>query len=244
MRARRRGSEKPKSIFKLIMLWTGVIIFAAVLALGAVNLIVISEAKKHIFETGASGASDIATDIPRVDAIIVPGAKVWSSGRLSHVLEDRVLGAIELYKAGVAPKLLFSGDHGGEDYDEVNAMRKYALEKGVPDEDIFMDHAGFSTYDTMKRAKEVFMCESAVVVTQRFHIYRATYNARAVGIEAYGVNSDPREYANWLSDAVREIAARGKDFLYASIIKPPPVYLGESIPINGDGRVTHDQNSD
>ena len=115
------------------------------------------------------------------DCIIVLGAFVYEDGTLCPMLADRMDTAITLYKNGTAPKLLLTGDHGGEDYDEVDAMKNYALEKGVPKEDIFLDHAGFSTYDSILRAKEVFGAKNAVVVTQKFHLDRALYIAKKNG---------------------------------------------------------------
>ena len=103
---------------------------------------------------------------------------VWGKDTLSHMLEDRVLGAIDVYERGGAKKILMSGYHGQEDYDEVNAMKKYAVEKGVAADDVFMDHAGFSTYETMYRARDVFQAKKVVIVTQKYHLYRAVYIAR------------------------------------------------------------------
>ena len=133
-----------------------------------------------------------------------------------------------------------SGDHGSVGYNEVGIMKKYALEQGVQEEHIFMDHAGFSTYESMYRAKEVFKAGRIVIVTQGYHLPRAIKCAEALGLEAYGVPSDLRSYGKDLYNNVREIAARVKDFFYC-IIKPEPTYLGEAIPISGDGNVTNDK---
>ena len=136
-----------------------------------------------------------ATEQSDVSCIVVLGCQVWDDGTPSAILKDRLNRAIELYKLGVAPKIIMSGDHGQVDYDEVNAMKQYAIEKGVPSEDIFMDHAGFSTYETMYRAKEIFDADKIVVVTQEYHLYRALYIADKLGIEAYGVSSDYETYS-------------------------------------------------
>ena len=172
------------------------------------------------------------------DCILVLGCGVRDDGSPSPMLKDRVLTAVELYKAEAAPKLLMSGDHGRDDYDEVNVMKQLAMEEGVPSEDIFMDHAGFSTYESMYRAAEIFEVKRTVVVTQKYHLYRALYDAEKLGISAYGCVADKRSYAGQSMRELREIAARDKDVLQ-SLLKPEPEYLGETIPVSGDGNVTN-----
>ncbi len=173
------------------------------------------------------------------DCILVLGAGLKPDGTPNYMLRDRLDKGIELYKEGVAPKLLLSGDNGQERYDEVNAMKDYALKAGVPSEDIFMDHAGFSTYESMYRARDIFQVKRAIVITQEYHQYRALYTARGLGVEAYGVAAEPRAYAGQTYRDVREILARDKDFL-KMLIKPKPTYLGETIPISGSGLASHD----
>lgn len=150
------------------------------------------------------------------------------------------MARLTVYERGGAKKILMSGDHGQEDYDEVNAMKKYAVEKGVAADDVFMDHAGFSTYETMYRARDVFQAKKVVIVTQKYHLYRAVYIARALGLEAYGIASDPRPYSSVVYNNAREFLARVKDF-FTAIGKPEPTFLGEAIPINGSGAQTDDQ---
>jgi len=174
------------------------------------------------------------------DCILVLGCGVRSDGKPSHMLQDRLDVAIAAYQMGLAPKLLMSGDHGREHYDEVNAMKDYTLSKGVPSEDIFMDHAGFSTYESMHRARDIFQCERIIIVTQNYHLYRAIHNARAFGMEAVGISSDLRSYARQTYFDIREAAARVKDWAWC-IVKVPPTYLGEAMPIFGDGDVTNDR---
>lgn len=176
---------------------------------------------------------------PRSQAAIVLGAGVKPNGKLSDMLRDRVMTSVELYKAGKVYKLLMSGDHGKKSYDEVNAMRRFAEKEGVPTEDIFMDHAGFCTYDSMYRAKAIFKVKSAVVVTQRFHLARSVFLAHKSGIKAAGVAADKRRYRGILRCEVREILARCQDFIRGGIVRPKPKYLGPAIPITGDGRETH-----
>ena len=158
------------------------------------------------------------------------------------MLEDRLKRGVTLYELGAAPKILMSGDHGTQEYDEVDAMKRYAVDFGVPSEDVFMDHAGFSTYDTMARAKEIFQVEKVLIVTQTYHLYRAMYIGEQLGLEVYGVAAEYREYSGQFARDVREVLARVKDFGMC-IFKPDPVYLGEVIPISGSGEQTHDEKS-
>ena len=174
------------------------------------------------------------------DCILVLGCGLRRDGFPSQMLRDRLDTAIEAYRMGLAPKLLMSGDHGQVDYDEVNAMKDYAMAQGIPSEDIFMDHAGFSTYESMYRAKAIFHCEKVIVVTQNYHLYRALANARAMGMEATGISANRRAFSGQWYFSLREAVARVKDTLWG-IIKPRPTYLGESIPIFGNGNLTNDR---
>lgn len=178
-----------------------------------------------------------ATELADVDCIIVLGCQVKSDGTPSHMLEDRLRRGVELYELGAAPKLLMSGDHGRLEYDEVATMKQYALDAGIPSEDVFKDHAGFSTYESIYRAKEIFAADKIIIVTQEYHLYRALYIARGLGVEAYGVHCDYRTYYGQFYRDLREILARVKDFAM-TIFLPEPTYLGEVIPVSGNGNVT------
>lgn len=180
-----------------------------------------------------------AAKLNEVDCILVLGCGVKDDGTPSDMLRDRLERSIELYFAGVAPKLLMSGDHGRTNYDEVNTMKNYAIEKGVPSEDIFMDHAGFSTYESVYRAKEIFLADNIVIVTQEYHLYRSLYIAESFGLTAHGVSCDYYIYRGQKMREIREILARNKDF-FTVIIKPSPTYMGEAIPVNGNGDITND----
>lgn len=190
-----------------------------------------SSVKEYILDPSDTGEG--------YDCILVLGCGVYGTTP-SHMLEDRLLRGVELYKNGVSNKLLMSGDHGRTSYDEVNVMKSFATENGVPSEDVFMDHAGFSTYESMYRARDVFKAEKILIVTQEYHLYRAVYDARALGLDAYGTVSMPRTYQGQLYRDIREVLARDKDFFYA-IFKPEPKYLGETIPVQGDGNLTNDK---
>ncbi|MBQ4105156.1 MAG: YdcF family protein [Clostridia bacterium] len=176
--------------------------------------------------------SEEAEKLEDVDCIIVLGCLVLEDGTPSNILEDRLKTGIELYKRGVAPKIIMSGDHSSEQYNEVASMKKYAVDAGVPSEDVFMDHAGFSTYETMYRAKEIFGAEKVVIVTQEYHLYRSVYIAEKFGMEAYGVASD------YELNQSREVLARCKDFM-TTIFMPKPAYLGETYSIKGNGNMTN-----
>lgn len=178
--------------------------------------------------------------LTEADAVLVLGAQVKPDGSLSKMLKERLDTGIEIYKAGLTDRMIMSGDHGRKDYDEVNAMKDYAIEQGVPSECIFMDHAGFSTYDSMYRAKAVFEAENIIVVTQKYHLYRALFDAQALGIEAKGITCDTAVYSGDRYRKFRESLARIKDVGYA-IAKPKPTYLGEVIPVGGNGDVTNDE---
>lgn len=186
---------------------------------------------------------EAAAQLTDVDCVLVLGCGVWADDTPSHMLEDRLKRSLELHSLGVSDKLLMSGDHGRENYDEVNVMKGYAVEAGVPSEDVFMDHAGFSTYESMYRAKEVFQAKKIVIVSQEYHLYRAVYIAQSLGLEAYGVGADYRSYTGQTVRDLREVLARVKD-LGSTIFRPEPTYLGEAIPIWGDGNLTNDEHSD
>lgn len=179
-------------------------------------------------------------DFSGFDCILVLGAGVREDGTPSLMLADRLNTGIEIYKNGMVSKLIMSGDHGTEDYDEVNVMKAYATERGVKSEDVFMDHAGFSTYESIYRARDIFEAKKIVIVTQSYHLYRALYIAEKLGVDAVGVSADTISYGGQTYRNFRELAAYGKDFLYC-LFGAKPTYLGDSVPVSGDGNVTNDK---
>ena len=183
-------------------------------------------------------ASDAAV-MGEWDCVLVLGAGVRPDGSPSDMLYDRVRTGLDLYHGGAAPKLLMSGDHGRSEYDEVGCMLGLALEDGVAAADVFLDHAGFSTYESLVRAKDVFGAESLVIVTQKYHLYRALYIAEALGMDAVGVSADRRGYAGQFMRDIREIIARGKDVLTVWF-DAAPTYLGDAVDLSGDGTVTQE----
>lgn len=185
-------------------------------------------------------SSQEAANLSDVDCILVLGCQVKDDGTPSDMLRDRLTRGIEVYNLGAASKLLMSGDHGREDYDEVGTMKQYAINEGIASESIFMDHAGFSTYESVYRANEIFQADKIIIISQDYHLYRALYIAEKLGVEAYGVASDYHTYAGQGMRECREILARCKDWAMC-IFKPEPEHLGDEIPVSGNGDLTNDK---
>lgn len=180
------------------------------------------------------------SEVDHASVAIVLGARVKANGEPSDILRDRLLTVIDVYRAGSVGKILVSGDDGQMEYDEVNAMRLYLLAAGVEPDDIFLDHAGFDTYDSMIRAQKVFGVTNAIIVTQRYHLPRALYLVDAFGIKAQGVAADRRTYRGIVRYTVREILADVKAVINV-VLQASPRFLGEAIDVTGDGRVTWDE---
>lgn len=221
---------KTTKIIKVIIKFIFILLLLTAIAALICNFMMYMKVKDSIYpadELNFEGA----------DCILVLGAGVREDGQPSNMLEDRLKTAVQLYKNGAAPKILMSGDHGREEYDEVGCMKAYALNCGVPEDDIFLDHAGFSTYESIYRVREIFGAEKIIVVTQKYHLYRALYIADSFGIDAVGASADLRTYIGQSLRETRELAARVKDFIY-TLFKPEPTYLGEKVSLTGSGKVT------
>ena len=219
--------RKMRNIFLFL---AGLFLFG-ILSVAIINFYMISYADRYTI------TEEEASDIVDIDCIMVLGCGVYQNNP-TPLLEDRLKRGVAVFQTGVSPKILMSGDHGQENYDEVNVMKQYALDQGIPEKDIFMDHAGFSTYESMCRAREIFGIDKMIIVTQKYHLPRAVYLARKLGIEAYGIASDYRNFGGQFYQDCREVLARVKD-LFVAIIQPDPTYLGEAIPISGNGTVTN-----
>lgn len=206
------------------------IAFLIGIAAGSLSVYMVKTTEKSIF------TADTFKNDEKADCILILGAGVKDS-KPKPMLRDRLLTGIELYKSGAAKKIIMSGDHGRADYDEVNVMRAFALEQGVRAEDIFLDHAGFSTYDSVYRAKNIFGAENIIIVSQKYHLYRALYIAKELGVKSAGVSADLNPYSGQLKRDIREIIARDKDF-FKCIIKPKAQIMGDKIPLDGDGSIT------
>ena len=191
-------------------------------------------------DSGDGVSQNMADECKSIDpqCILVLGCAVWADNKPSPMLKDRLDTAIDLYHKGVAPKLLLSGDNCVKGYSEPDCMLAYALEKGVPAKDIFLDFAGFSTYDSVYRANAVFKADRMIVVTQKYHLFRTLKICDALGITSKGVASDQRKHRKRIYREAREVLARDKD-LVKGLLKPEPTYLGDEILVDGDGTVTH-----
>ena len=234
MRREARGNKRKLLIRRL--LFGLILLFAAGIgAVFGVNTYVQASVQDRIL------TEEQAAELEEIDCVLVLGCGLEADGSPSPMLHDRLQQGVALYQKEAAPKLLVSGDHGREEYDEVNAMKRFAEEQGIPSEDVFMDHAGFSTYESVYRARDIFQVRRMVIVTQEYHLSRALYIAKRLGIEAWGVPADPRTYSGQTARDLREILARDKDFL-TCILKPKPTYLGKAIPVNGNGNLTNDGN--
>jgi len=211
-------------------------VIAAAIAAGVVALIVLA-LNAYVVLSVRGEATDDIDELPHAQAAIIPGALVHSDGQMSGMLADRVTRGLELYRAGKVDKIIVSGDHGDWVYDEPDTMRKVLVAEGVPESDIFTDHAGFDTWATMVRAREVFQVDSAIVVTQGFHMARALYLGEAAGLEIHGLTSDLRGYGKQgVKSDIREFPSRVKAVMNTTL--DSDVTLGPPIPITGDGRAS------
>lgn len=215
---------------KKIIIVISIFILFLLLVIFLPNIYVIQSTKNKI---------DIDDDIKDIDCIVVLGAGVWKN-KPSPVLKDRLDKAVELYMNGVSNKIIVSGDHGKNDYDEVNIMKQYLIENDIPSNNIFMDHAGFSTYDTIYRMKEIFDVNKMIIVSQEYHLYRALYISKKIGIKAYGISALKINYSGQTKRELREILARDKDF-FKCFFKPKPKFLGDKISLNDSGDITNDK---
>lgn len=212
--------------------------FILSLAFVLIGIISVIALKHRVQVKGKPYLRTLETVAPS-QAAVVFGAYVYPDGTPCLVLKDRLDRGLELYAQGVVQKLLLTGDHGQDDYDEVNAMRQYLEAKGVPPEDLFCDHAGFDTYDSLYRARDIFRAESLVLVTQSFHLNRALYIANSLGLKVQGVPSDQRKIPEIKSLELRELAANFKALLDLKRGRKP-VFLGPQIPLSGSAKLSQD----
>jgi SanA protein len=207
----------------LHFLLLGVEILAAFIIL--TNLVIYFSTKSHIYKN--------IEDTPKAQTVIIPGAAIFPNGALSSIFKDRVDKAIEVYKTGKVSKILVSGDNSTVSHNEVNPVRNYLLQQGVPDADIFLDHAGFDTYSTMYRARDIFKVESMIISTQSFHLPRSLFIAHSLGMTAYGISADSGHIL--FKNYIREVFANEKAVMNL-ILHRKPKFLGDIISITGDGR--------
>lgn len=218
--------RKYKAVIFVVL---GIVLLIGIAAV-SLSVYMVKATEKNIF------TADTFKNDEKADCILILGAGV-KNDKPKPMLRDRLLTGIELYKSGAAKKIIMSGDHGRADYDEVNVMRAFALEQGVRAEDIFLDHAGFSTYDSVYRAKNIFGAENIIIVSQKYHLYRALYISEKLDVKAAGVSANLNTYGGQLKRDIREIIARDKDF-FKCIVKPEAEIMGDKIPLDGDGSIT------
>ncbi len=230
----KNNKKDKKNMLIRCLFW---LIFAAVimtLTVVGINLYIVIKEKSRMISL--EEASDF-----EADCIVVLGAGIRDDGSPTWMLEDRIKIGDKLYQNHAADKIIMSGDHGRENHDEVNTMKKYAINEGIPSEDIFMDHAGFETYDSLYRARDIFGAKKVIIVTQEYHLYRALYIADRLGLEARGVTADLRFYSKkmvyW---KFREYLARVKSFIKC-IVQPEPKYMGDTIDLSVSGDLTNDK---
>lgn len=238
----RRNKKQIHPITRGTLLFVNIILILA-LCIVIANIITIATTKGSIWGSIENHNVELTEEEIRslsdfdADCIMVLGASVYPNGEPSPMLRDRLDAGIALYEAGVCGKLLLSGD-GEQDqhYDELEVMTRYVVEHGVKKEDIYCDTAGFNTYASIYRAEQVFCVERMIIVTQRYHLYRALYGTKHTGLDAVGVASDQERYLGQFLRDCRELLARTKD-IGEWIIKPAPEVLGDPIPITGPGNV-------
>ena len=214
-----------KLVFTVVFLVLLIVIFTTV-----INIYMINNTKNRIININNLDSYKDA------DAILVLGCKAYND-RPSLMLSKRLEKAYEVYQK-LPIKILLSGDHGSNEYDEVNIMKEYLLSFDMPRKDLFLDHAGFSTYDSLYRAKNVFGAKKIIVITQKYHMYRALYLADKLGLDAIGVVADDiPQKGIMLKNEIREILSRDKNF-FKGLLKPQSKYVGEYISLNQDGEIT------
>ncbi|HHV42475.1 MAG TPA: DUF218 domain-containing protein [Clostridiaceae bacterium] len=213
--------------------------FFILLTLLLIGLIIIN---RVVYKTGSARIYKLDSLTASYDAIIVPGCQVYPDKTPSPMLKDRLDGAIELYQAGISDRIIVSGDHRKQKYDEPWVMRNYLAAAGIPPEVIFLDHSGIDTYNTVYRAHAIFGVKKGVMATQRFHLERALYIADRLKIDLYGYATDFYDYQTRtrIKNSVREFLARAKAW-YETEIKAIPSYLGDPVDLAGSGYVTLDE---
>lgn len=169
--------------------------------------------------------------VPSAPVALVFGAGVQTDGSPTWMLADRVDAAVELYTSGKVSRILMTGDNSRAGYDEVTAMKRRAVERGVPSNRVNLDYAGFRTYDSCYRAAAIFGVKKAVLVTQRYHLPRALFLARSFGIEAVGLAAGIDSYPNQGYYDLREVAAQSVSWYEANVTRPLPKYLGEQVDL-------------
>ncbi len=212
---------------------------AGVLSLALLALVLTACSNAYVVYSTRDAVKTKPQDVEPTRVALVLGARVYKSGRPATPLRERLSIARDLYKSGTVQKIIVSGDHGEEDYDEVNVMRRWLIERGVSSQDIFMDHAGFRTLDSVVRAQEVFGADELVICTHRFHAYRAAFLASMHGISAQVLTADASPDPYRRQNQLREVAARTVAVADV-LVGRGPKFLGPKIDLDGPSSQTHD----
>lgn len=234
---------KVKKTFKFIIIFAIIVILAVGLFTVAINVSMVNKEKANVVaqvqgreegDTQLSQEEITALKAKNPDCIMVLGCGIVDYETPTPMLKDRLEVAVALYQQGIAPKILLTGDNGSVSHNEIHVMLTYVKNAGVPKKDIFCDHAGFSTYDSMYRAESIFQAKSMVVVTQSYHLYRSLYIADSLGLTVTGVAADQERYSGQFARDGREVLARVKDYVQC-VRKPEATLGGDVIPITGSG---------
>ncbi|MEM1031095.1 MAG: ElyC/SanA/YdcF family protein [Myxococcota bacterium] len=230
------AASRPRRRWRRVGVRLAVVVGVAILA----AVVAILSIRRHIERSTAAFRHPVAAAPARPVAIVL-GANVWGD-RPSHLLEDRLQATLDLYRQGKVGQILVSGAHHSPRYDEVSTMRRWLEARGVPPDDIFVDHAGLRTFDSMVRAKEIFGVDASLVVTNAFHLPRAVYIGRAAGMNVEGVAAPalrPYTARTRRKNATREPLAQVLAYLDTHVLGTRPRFGGEPIDMSGSGRVTH-----
>lgn len=219
---------------KKILLILAILCVLGCLTILSINFYVKQISSEYIIDI------DNSTNLEGIDYILILGAGINADGTPSPMLKERLDTGIELYKKGVADKIIVSGDHLKEDHDEVNTMKNYMATNGVPSDSIYMDHAGISTYDSLYRAKNFYSAKNLLIVTQEYHLYRSLYIGKKLGLEAHGVSATKTIYNGQIYRDFREFLARIKDYAKC-LIAPASQVTGTAIPVSKGGNATNDK---
>ena len=217
------------------LLWALLAVAAlAALAVAVANVVTVGATRGDVHTVAQT--AELLEDDP-ADAVVVLGASVHADGTPSDILADRLEVAVDLYLEGAARAIIVSGDSRSSHYNESDAMKAFCVEAGVPSEDVYVDHGGVNTYESMYRARHVFGAERIVVATQAYHLYRAMFAADCLDMQAWGVACDKGAYDNQQTYSAREIMARTKDF-YAALLRLPVDTCGETVSLHDSGDLT------
>lgn len=229
-----RESARRPSLAVRVLRAAAVVVLAGIVAVAAANVITVGVTRGNV-HTVAQTAELLEGD--PADAVVVLGASVRADGTPSDILADRLEVAVDLYRAGATRAIIVSGDNRSSHYNESDAMKAFCVEAGVPSEDVYVDHGGVNTYESMYRARHVFGAERIVVATQAYHLYRAMFAADCLGMQAWGVACDKGAYDNQQMYSAREVVARTKDF-YAALLRLPVDTDGETVSLQDSGDLT------